>query len=69
MVDPLFALTVFAGSVTLLVVIFWPRKGIYARLSQNLRVTKQVQIEDALKHFICGSKLVGHRPWKVLRVG
>ena len=61
MVDPLFALTVFAGSVTLLVVIFWPRKGIYARLSQNLRVTKQVQIEDALKHFYMWEQ-VGRTP-------
>ncbi len=51
MVDPLFALTVFAGSVTVLVVVFWPRKGIYARLSQSFRLTKQVQLEDALKHF------------------
>jgi len=61
MVDPLFALTVFAGSVTVLMVIFWPRRGIYARLSQNLRVTKQVQIEDALKHFYMWEQ-VGRTP-------
>jgi len=61
MVDPLFALTVFAGSVTVLIVMFWPRRGIYARLSQSLRLTKRVQLEDALKHFYMWEQ-VGRTP-------
>jgi len=61
MVDPLFALTVFAGSVTVLMVIFWPRRGIYARLSQSFRLTKRVQLEDALKHFYMWEQ-VGRTP-------
>ena len=61
MVDPLFALTVFAGSVTVLIVMFWPRRGIYARLSQSFRLTKRVQLEDALKHFYMWEQ-VGRTP-------
>ena len=51
MVDPLFALAVFAGLMTVLVILFWPRRGVYARLSRILRLTERVQLEDALKHF------------------
>ena len=61
MVDPLFALAIFAGSVAVLLVMFWPRRGIYARLSQSFRLTKRVQLEDALKHFYMWEQ-VGRTP-------
>jgi len=51
MADPLFALAVFAGLMAVVILVFWPRRGIYARVSRILRLTERVQLEDALKHF------------------
>lgn len=50
MLDPVVALTVFAGFVAGLVVLFWPRWGLFVRLSRLIRMTERVHTEDALKH-------------------
>lgn len=48
-VDPVVALSVFAGLVLLLSVLFWPRRGLVPRLMRLTRVTEQVRMEDTLK--------------------
>lgn len=50
MVDPIVALAVFAGIVAALAMMLWPRRGLLVRLSQLIRMTERVRIEDALKH-------------------
>ena len=50
MLDPVVALTAFAGFVAGLVVLFWPRWGLFVRLSRLIRMTERVHTEDALKH-------------------
>lgn len=54
MVDPVFALLVFAVLGTVAILVFWPRVGIAARLVHSERITERVLLEDALKHiFTC----------------
>lgn len=56
MVDPTFALLVFAVLGTVAILVFWPRVGIAARLVHSERTTERVFLEDALKHvFTCES--------------
>jgi DtxR family Mn-dependent transcriptional regulator len=47
---PLTALLLFAGITVLLVVIFWPRTGILARVRKVKLNSRRVLLEDALKH-------------------
>jgi DtxR family Mn-dependent transcriptional regulator len=54
MIDPAFALLMFAGVLGLLAVVFWPRRGLLARLRRLTRSSERVLLEDALKHvFTC----------------
>lgn len=56
MVDPLTALTVFGALVVLLALLFWPRRGVVARLGQLAHLSDRVLLEDALKHvYTCES--------------
>jgi len=56
MVDPGFALLVFAGLVAVLAALAWPRVGLLARLNRASRLTERVLLEDALKHvYTCES--------------
>jgi len=56
MVDPAFALVVFAAIVAVAAVVFWPRSGLVARLNRASRLTERVLLEDALKHvYTCES--------------
>jgi len=50
MVDPRLALSVFALLVGAMLVVFWPRRGLWARVARVLRLTERVRLEDALKH-------------------
>lgn len=50
MVDPLFALTVFAGLCAAAGVLFWPRLGLLARVRRGSGWGEREQLEDALKH-------------------
>lgn len=50
MVRPEVALTVFFAIVLLGAVLFWPRRGLAARVWALWRYTERVRIEDALKH-------------------
>lgn len=50
MIDPGFALIVFAVSAGACVALFWPGKGLLARVLAAGRMTERVRIEDALKH-------------------
>jgi len=56
MVDPLLALTVFGALTALLALLFWPRRGVMARISQLSHLSSRVLLEDALKHvYTCES--------------
>jgi DtxR family Mn-dependent transcriptional regulator len=50
MVNPAIALVVFGLGVGVLMVLFWPRRGIAVRLVRLLHMTERVRLEDALKH-------------------
>lgn len=50
MVDPLFALTVFAALCAAAGVLFWPRVGLVARIHRGSGWGEREQLEDALKH-------------------
>jgi DtxR family Mn-dependent transcriptional regulator len=50
MINPLFALLIALALSTVIVVLFWPGKGIYATYKNAKRNTSRVLIEDALKH-------------------
>jgi DtxR family Mn-dependent transcriptional regulator len=55
-VDPGFALLVFAGLVAAVAVVVWPRVGVLARFARASRLTERVLLEDALKHvYTCES--------------
>jgi DtxR family Mn-dependent transcriptional regulator len=49
-VNPALALSVFALLVALLALVFWPRRGVYARFTRVALLTERVRLEDALKH-------------------
>jgi DtxR family transcriptional regulator, Mn-dependent transcriptional regulator len=50
MVAPLTALTAFAALCVIAGVIFWPRRGLVARVHRRSGWGERVQLEDALKH-------------------
>ena len=50
MIDPGFALLVFALSAGSAAVLLWPGKGLLARAVAAARMAERVRIEDALKH-------------------
>jgi len=50
MVDPIFALTVFAALCAAAAIVFWPRLGLVARVQTRSGWGERVQLEDALKH-------------------
>ncbi len=50
MIDPLFALLVALALALVVVILFWPGKGIYATYKNAKRNTSRVLIEDTLKH-------------------
>jgi len=50
MSSPLFALLIALAVMGILVVFFWPGRGIYATYKKAKRNTSRVLIEDALKH-------------------
>ena len=56
MVDPRFALSVFAVLVAVTALLVWPRYGLITRVARMWRSTERVLLEDALKHsFTCES--------------
>jgi DtxR family Mn-dependent transcriptional regulator len=56
MVDPALALLVFVAMLMVGGLLFWPRRGLVARMSRTTRLTERVLLEDALKHvFTCES--------------
>ncbi len=50
MIDPALALFGFALLALVAGLALWPRRGLVSRLVRLLRMTEQVQVEDALKH-------------------
>lgn len=50
MVDPALALTVFAASLAIAGLLFWPTHGLVARLGRMSELSERVLLEDALKH-------------------
>lgn len=50
MIDPATSLVVFALILIILVIIFWPEKGIIARWRWSKNASRKVLMEDALKH-------------------
>jgi len=50
MTDPLIALSVALFVIAILVILFWPRWGIFPRWKQARSATERVLTEDALKH-------------------
>jgi DtxR family Mn-dependent transcriptional regulator len=55
-VDPGFALLVFAAVAAVVALLSWPRVGIVARFGRASRHTERVLLEDALKHvYTCES--------------
>lgn len=48
--DPWLALAIFATSVGVGLLLFWPRQGLIPRLARRRRLTDRVRLEDALKH-------------------
>jgi DtxR family Mn-dependent transcriptional regulator len=54
MVDPALALLVFFAIALAGAVVFWPRRGLVARVREALRLSERVRLEDALKHiYMC----------------
>jgi len=47
---PAIALLVFAALVVTAALVFWPGRGVLARLTRGLRSTDRVLLEDTLKH-------------------
>lgn len=57
MVDPAFALLVFAVLAAVAAVLFWPQSGLAARWLRLRRLDERVRVEDALKHvYMCERK-------------
>lgn len=47
--DPVSALAWFGVACVLAALLFWPRRGLFARVGRLSRMTERVQLEDALK--------------------
>ncbi len=48
--SPAVSLLIFMASITALVVMFWPRSGLLARMNRYRRLEERVLVEDTLKH-------------------
>lgn len=48
--DPWLALAIFAATVAIGLLFFWPRLGLVPRLARRRRMTDRVRLEDTLKH-------------------
>jgi DtxR family Mn-dependent transcriptional regulator len=61
--NPAVALLIFVVVSVALVVVFWPRSGVVARLSRYRRLEERVLVEDTLKHLYnceyAGSRATG----------
>lgn len=56
MIGPALALILFVAFAVLIAVVFWPRRGIAARVAKVARTSERVLMEDALKHvYTCES--------------
>ncbi|MEX2470586.1 MAG: metal-dependent transcriptional regulator [Gemmatimonadota bacterium] len=56
MIDPGLALVLFGAFLALALLIFWPERGIAARVTKVARTSERVLVEDALKHvYTCES--------------
>jgi DtxR family Mn-dependent transcriptional regulator len=49
-ISPIIALSIFALFVLIVIGVFFPKVGLFARYKKISRNTKRVQLEDALKH-------------------
>ena len=49
-ISPILSLIVFAIFVLIVIGIFFPKVGLFARYRRISRNTRKVQLEDALKH-------------------
>jgi DtxR family Mn-dependent transcriptional regulator len=54
MVDPALALLVFIGLAFVVGVLFWPGRGVVAKLLRVAEMSERVRLEDALKHLYKG---------------
>ena len=61
MYNPSVALIVALAAIGVLVVVFWPDKGLFQRWQRSRRLTQRVLREDALKH-IHRAERGGYRP-------
>ena len=61
MYDPFLALLAAAAIAIVVLVLFWPRRGLVSRWRRERRMTKRVLSEDALKH-IYNRELEGRHP-------
>ena len=61
MPEPLIALIVASLLVTVVVVLFWPERGLVGRWQQARKLKERIRIEDALKH-IHKYEISGRRP-------
>lgn len=48
--DPRLALLAFGAFTAVALALFWPRRGLYARLRRLRRASERVRVEDALKY-------------------
>ncbi len=56
MFDPVLALVLFSVFTVLVVLVLWPKRGVYARLSRMADMSERVLLEDAVKHvYTCES--------------
>ena len=61
MPDPRVALGIFTLITAALLVVFWPRRGLAARLRRSRLMTNRIVTEDALKH-LHNFEMAGRRP-------
>jgi len=61
MYNPLLALIIGLIGIGIILVVFWPERGLYSRWKRSRRVTQRVLREDALKH-IHRAERGGYRP-------
>jgi len=61
--DPAAALLVFAALAWLAALVFWPERGIVARLRRTAALSERVRLEDGLKHLVAWE--VARRPSSV----
>lgn len=50
MIDPLTSLVAVAAAIALLLLLFWPSRGLAWRWRRSLAASDRVEVEDALKH-------------------